>query len=80
MSRSPSTASTLNEDSKHVTTNMTNRAVNLADPVLLEKIDKFFELGIGVYVALPQVRCHPAIFYGSLLITTQLLVVGDQSR
>lgn len=30
--------------------------VDLADPRLLTKIDKFFELGIGEYVALPQVR------------------------
>lgn len=30
----------------------------LADPVLLSKIDKFFELGIGQYVNLPQV-CTP---------------------
>jgi len=28
---------------------------DLADPVLLSKIDKFFELSIGEYVALPQV-------------------------
>ena len=35
---------------------MTSQPANLADPVLLEKIDKFFELGIGEYVALPQVR------------------------
>ena len=34
---------------------MTSQPANLADPVLLEKIDKFFELGIGEYVALPQV-------------------------
>lgn len=59
---------------------MANQPANLADPVLLEKIDKFFELGIGEYVALPQVRYHPAIVYGQLLTTTQLLVVGDQSR
>lgn len=32
---------------------------DLADPVLLEKIDKFFELGIGEYVALPQVGQPP---------------------
>lgn len=42
------------------TTTMTNHPANLADPVLLEKIDKFFELGIGEYVALPQVRPHSA--------------------
>lgn len=59
---------------------MANQPANLADPVLLEKIDKFFELGIGEYVALPQVRYHTAIVYGQLLTTTQLLVVGDQSR
>lgn len=35
---------------------MAKHPANLADPVLLEKIDKFFELGIGEYVALPQVR------------------------
>lgn len=40
---------------------MANQPANLADPVLLEKIDKFFELGIGEYVALPQVRYHPTI-------------------
>lgn len=28
---------------------------DLADPILLSKIDKFFELGIGEYIALPQV-------------------------
>lgn len=28
----------------------------LADPKLLEAIDKLFELNIGEYVALPQVR------------------------
>lgn len=40
-------------------------AKNLADPVLLEKIDKFFELGIGEYVALPQVKSsHFVILYG----------------
>lgn len=39
---------------------MANHPANLADPVLLEKIDKFFELGIGEYVALPQVRPHSA--------------------
>ena len=35
---------------------MVNQPASLANPVLLEKIDKFFELGIGEYVALPQVR------------------------
>lgn len=40
---------------------MKNQRANLADPVLLEKIDKFFELGIGEYVALPQVRFHPTL-------------------
>lgn len=80
MSTSPSTTSTLSEDSENIATNMANQPANLADPVLLEKIDKFFELGIGEYVALPQVRYHPAILYGRLLTTTQLLVVGDQSR
>ena len=35
---------------------MAKKPANLADPVLLEKIDKFFELGIGEYVALPQVQ------------------------
>ena len=34
----------------------TTPANDLADPKLLSKIDKFFELGIGEYVALPQVR------------------------
>lgn len=29
---------------------------SLADPRLLETIDKLFELNIGEYVALPQVR------------------------
>lgn len=29
---------------------------NLADPKLLEAIDKLFELNIGEYVALPEVR------------------------
>lgn len=38
---------------------MAKQSANLADPVLLEKIDKFFELGIGEYVALPQVREYP---------------------
>ena len=28
----------------------------MADPMLLEKIDKLFELNIGQYVDLPQVR------------------------
>ena len=28
----------------------------LADPTLLEAIDKLFELNIGEYVALPQVK------------------------
>ena len=34
---------------------------NLADPLLLETIDKLFELNIGEYVALPQVSwaTHP---------------------
>ena len=39
---------------------MANHPANLADPVLLEKIDKFFELGIGEYVALPQVSPQSA--------------------
>ena len=56
MSTSHSTASTLSEDWEHISTTMTNQSASLADPVLLEKIDKFFELGIGEYVALPQVR------------------------
>lgn len=30
--------------------------ISLADPALLEKIDKLFELNIGEDVALPQVR------------------------
>jgi len=30
---------------------------SLADPALLETIDKLFELNIGEYVALPQVSC-----------------------
>ena len=41
-------------DSKS-TTVMASQPANLADPALLEKINKFFELGIGEYVALPQV-------------------------
>lgn len=32
------------------------RNISLADPALLEKIDKLFELNIGEDVALPQVR------------------------
>ena len=40
---------------------MANHPANLADPVLLGKIDKFFDLGIGEYVALPQVRSNSAI-------------------
>lgn len=40
---------------------MAKQPANLADPGLLEKIDKFFELGIGEYVALPQVRLHPTL-------------------
>ena len=58
---------------------MATQPANLADPILLEKIDKFFELGIGEYVALPQVR-FSINQSCSLLITAQLLVVGDQSR
>lgn len=30
--------------------------ISLADPALLEKIDKLFELNVGEDVALPQVR------------------------
>ena len=45
-------------DSQHITI-MASQPANLADPVLLEKIDKFFELGIGEYVALPQVSSTP---------------------
>ena len=37
-------------------TKMDTSTKDLADPVLLSKIDKFFELGIGEYVALPQVK------------------------
>lgn len=62
---------------------MAKYPANLASPVLLEKIDKFFELGIGEYVALPQVRHTSAILLQGLLWqlnTVQLLVVGDQSR
>lgn len=33
----------------------TKRKKNLADPVLLETIDKLFEYNIGEYVDLPQV-------------------------
>ena len=40
---------------------MTSQPASLADPVLLEKIDKFFELGIGEYVALPQVQNNPTL-------------------
>ena len=40
-------------------TAMASQPANLADPALLEKIDKFFELGIGEYVALPQVSYTP---------------------
>ena len=43
------------------TTIMANHSANLADPVLLGKIDKFFNLGIGEYVALPQVPSHSAV-------------------
>ncbi|MCJ1276953.1 hypothetical protein MMC21_004761 [Puttea exsequens] len=32
----------------------------LADPSLLKKIDKFFELGIGEYVALAQITFRKA--------------------
>ena len=59
---------------------MASQPANLADPVLLEKIDKFFELGIGEYVALPQVRYHSTIWSCPITHTFQLLVVGDQSR
>ena len=38
---------------------MASQPANLADPVLLEKIADFFELGIGEYVALPQVSSTP---------------------
>ena len=58
---------------------MDNQPASLADPTLLEKIDKFFELGIGDYVALPQVR-RAALPSFELLTVFQLLVVGDQSR
>ena len=33
--------------------NMSTR--NMADPKLLDKIDKLFELGVGEYIRLPQV-------------------------
>ena len=35
------------------------RIGSLADPVLLEAIDKLFELNIGNYIDLPQVRSCP---------------------
>ena len=48
----------------------------LADPSLLKKIDKFFELGIGEYVALAQVR-YPFSAENHLVLTgMQLLIVG----
>ena len=59
---------------------MASQPANLADPTLLEKIDKFFELGIGEYVALPQVRHRSTIWSCLITHTFQLLVVGDQSR
>ena len=56
-------------------------AKSLADPILLETIDKLFQYNIGEYVSLPQVGFfdHEKII-GSELISFQLLVVGDQSR
>ena len=52
----------------------------LADPTLLEAIDKLFELNIGEYVALPQVKAQYHQNPLERLTTIQLLVVGDQSR
>lgn len=46
------------DENKHVSPADMEKAENisLADPALLEKIDKLFELNIGEDVALPQVR------------------------
>lgn len=56
-----------------------NKSTNsLADPALLEAIDKLFELGIGEYVALPQVSISVCTL-DPLAKSFQLLVIGDQS-
>ena len=56
-------------------------AKSLADPILLETIDKLFQYNIGEYVSLPQVSFFDyEKIIGSELMSFQLLVVGDQSR
>ena len=42
---------------------------SLADPILLETIDKLFQLNIGEYISLPQVSpCDLLTTWGSKLI------------
>ena len=54
MKLSSSGASSLEEDMGSLT--MTgNKSASLADPILLDKIDKLFACNVGQYVALPQI-------------------------
>ena len=68
------------EDAEQITTAMGNQPGNdLADPALLEKIDKSFELGIGEYVALLQVNHHPILPF-SLLINHCSVICCRRSK